>query len=254
MSDLIFTEQAAGTTPSAGKRAVFVKPDGKLYIKDSAGVETAFPASSEKDATGGYAGLTLFKLNLRNAANTITSWFTTAATVARTWTLPDKDGTVAMTSDITGTNSGTNTGDQSLTSLGIPNVNNTSDANKPVSTAQAASIALRYGKNNILGTVSQSAGVPTGAVIERGSNANGEYVRFADGTQICQSIGYTTVAGVNTARPTPAAFAGIALCYVDIVPTGSWDFNVHTYFDGTFQLNAGAAGNTARFTAIGRWF
>jgi len=38
---------------------------------------------------------------------------------------------------------------------------------------------------NILGGVSQSGGVPTGAVIERGSNANGEYVRFADGTQIC---------------------------------------------------------------------
>jgi len=38
--------------------------------------------------------------------------------------------------------------------------------------------------DNILGTVSQSAGIPTGAIIERGSNANGEYVRFADGTQI----------------------------------------------------------------------
>lgn len=57
--------------------------------------------AANKDASGGYAGLTLFKLNLRNAANTVTSWFTTAATVARTWTLPDKDGTVAMTSDIT---------------------------------------------------------------------------------------------------------------------------------------------------------
>ena len=39
----------------------------------------------------------------------------------------------------------------------------------------------------ILGTVSQSGGVPTGAVIERGSNANGEYVKFADGTMICLS-------------------------------------------------------------------
>ena len=38
---------------------------------------------------------------------------------------------------------------------------------------------------NLVGTVSQSGGVPTGAVVERGSNANGEYVRFADGTQIC---------------------------------------------------------------------
>ncbi|MBF5006833.1 hypothetical protein [Diaphorobacter caeni] len=36
----------------------------------------------------------------------------------------------------------------------------------------------------ILGTVSQSGGVPTGAIVQRGSNANGEFVRFADGTQI----------------------------------------------------------------------
>jgi hypothetical protein len=39
-------------------------------------------------------------------------------------------------------------------------------------------------RGNILGTVSRSGGVPTGAVIERGSNANGSYVKFADGTMI----------------------------------------------------------------------
>lgn len=42
-----------------------------------------------------------------------------------------------------------------------------------------------FRRGNILGTVSQTGGVPSGAIIERGSNANGEYVRFADGTQIC---------------------------------------------------------------------
>ena len=42
-----------------------------------------------------------------------------------------------------------------------------------------------YAKGNILGTVSEDGGVPTGAIIERGSNANGEFVRYADGTQIC---------------------------------------------------------------------
>jgi hypothetical protein len=40
------------------------------------------------------------KLGLRNVANTFTSIFTNTATTARTWTLPDKSGTVAMTSDI----------------------------------------------------------------------------------------------------------------------------------------------------------
>ena len=48
-----------------------------------------------KDQSNGYAGLTLFKINLRNVLGTIVSYFTTAATVARTWTLPDKSGTVA---------------------------------------------------------------------------------------------------------------------------------------------------------------
>lgn len=42
-----------------------------------------------------------------------------------------------------------------------------------------------YGPGNLLGAVSQSGGLPTGAVIESGSNANGDYIRFADGTQIC---------------------------------------------------------------------
>jgi hypothetical protein len=58
-----------------------------------------------------------------------------------------------------------------------------------------------YTNKTIVGTVSQTAGVPTGAVIERGSNANGNYARFADGSQICtreitfdptQSTGYTS--------------------------------------------------------------
>lgn len=94
--------------------------------------------TTNKDAMGGYAGLTLFKLNLRNAANTITSWFTTAATVARTWTLPDKDGTVAMTSDITGVNSGTNTGDQTITLTGDVTGSGTGSFASTLATVNAA--------------------------------------------------------------------------------------------------------------------
>jgi len=42
-----------------------------------------------------------------------------------------------------------------------------------------------YAHDNILGAVGQSGGVPTGAIVERGSNANGSFVRFADGTMRC---------------------------------------------------------------------
>lgn len=37
----------------------------------------------------------------------------------------------------------------------------------------------------LVGTVSQDKGIATGAIIERGANANGEYIKFADGTLIC---------------------------------------------------------------------
>lgn len=59
----------------------------------------------------------------------------------------------------------------------------------------------RYGKDNILGTVSQSSGVPTGAIIERGSNANGEYAKFADGTLLMKRT-----AAVNTTISSPQTF------------------------------------------------
>jgi len=47
-------------------------------------------------------------------------------TADREWGLPDESGTLALTSDITGTNSGTNTGDQDLSGL-VPYTGATGD-------------------------------------------------------------------------------------------------------------------------------
>jgi hypothetical protein len=61
--------------------------------------------------------------------------------------------------------------------------------------------SLVFDQTNILGAVSEAAGVPTGRIIEQGSNANGEYVRFADGTQVVWgsfSMGSITSAGSGT--------------------------------------------------------
>lgn len=44
-----------------------------------------------------------------------------------------------------------------------------------------------YGPGNLMGVVSESGGTPTGALIERGENVNGAFMRVADGTQICWS-------------------------------------------------------------------
>ncbi len=66
-----------------------------------------------------------------------------------------------------------------------------------------------------VGTVSRNtAGEPTGAIIERGSNANGEYVRYADGTQICWApAGSGSLTSGATDGPAGPLFIG---------PTKTW--------------------------------
>lgn len=69
------------------------------YITGASAAAT-YQTLANKDASGGYAGLTLFKINFKNVANTITSFFTNSNTVARTYTFQDRDGTIADNTDL----------------------------------------------------------------------------------------------------------------------------------------------------------
>jgi hypothetical protein len=86
------------------------------------------------------------------------------------------------------------------------------DANAPALWATLGATApadVAFRRGNILASVAQSGGVPTGGLIEAATNANGDYMRFADGTQICvvsPAINFTAVADVSVTLP--AAFAG----------------------------------------------
>lgn len=62
---------------------------------------TGYQLKSEKDQSGGYAGLTLLKINFRNVANTFTSFFTNTNSASRTYSFQDRDGTIADNTDIT---------------------------------------------------------------------------------------------------------------------------------------------------------
>lgn len=69
---------------------------------------------------------------------------------------------------------------------------------------------LVYNSSSVVGTVSQSGGVPNGAVFQRGSTPNGNFIRFADGTQICQISGlvlpFNNAATCQADWTFPAAF------------------------------------------------
>ena len=118
-----------------------------------------------------------------------------------------------------------------------------------------------FHQGTIVGTVSQASGLPTGAVIERGSNANGEYVRFADGLQIC-THGLSASASANTTWTFPAAFAagpriipnpntvaGGAAIFGNTagITTTAVDFNA-------WNVAGARVATGCNLTAIGRWF
>jgi hypothetical protein len=127
-----------------------------------------------------------------------------------------------------------------------------------------------YSPANIVGPVAQTGGAPSGAVIERGVNANGEYVRYADGTQICwQPDG----AALSTEAPSgavyrssphatwvfPASFVNMAI-FASATVDGDARWAVARVVSNTslnFRQYQGASSTTAlttRLFAIGRWY
>ena len=150
--------------------------------------------------------------------------------------------------------------------VGLGSVDNTADSAKPISALTQAALNLKYGASNILGTVSQSSGVPTGAVIETGSNANGRYMRLADGTQICwMPIQISTLVAFtyNSGNYNlPATFINATFTCVGNLAAPSSNQNIFASAIATsttqFAVYARSESPLPAFTvnviAIGRWF
>lgn len=118
----------------------------------------------------------------------------------------------------------------------------------------------------IVGTVSQTAGIPTGSIIEVGSNANGRYTRWADGTQICTFAISVTTSAANTIAGTswtfPAAFASevrISATVDDYNTNQLLSPGANAFAGGTsvsITLVSGSTGVTKSISVVayGRWY
>jgi hypothetical protein len=153
--------------------------------------------------------------------------------------------------------------------IASPNSNSDRTLNLP----DAAGVM--YAQGNILGTVSQSGGVPTGAIIEQGSNANGNYVRYADGTMFCwgqvtRTLGIdasTYLGGFRSGGGSfdftfPSTFSAAPNLIGTPNENSSWSPpnrpSTTSTTTGSFLLTAvtsqGSADRTVAWTAVGRWF
>jgi hypothetical protein len=126
---------------------------------------------------------------------------------------------------------------------------------------------LSFHRGNILGTVSQTAGVPTGAIIQRGSNANGEFTRYADGSVIATTVARNAQTTVVSGSIFSSALLGpftqpvTGIIANNSFASGSSEnvwFGVLTHPDAALYVRAFAASNnvssTYRITTTGYWF
>ena len=140
--------------------------------------------------------------------------------------------------------------------------------NDSASVASWGAWVEEYNQGSLLGTVAQTGGLPTGAVIQRGTGTNGEFVRFADGTLICTKV--------NLSAATASTALGSLFTSANVTWTFPSPFIAAPAVSGAVDasdawLSAAAPATTSvvlrvisavtkatatnmRATAIGRWF
>ena len=125
-----------------------------------------------------------------------------------------------------------------------------------------------YGPGNVVGTVAQVGGVPSGAVIECGSTVDGNYTKFADGLLICistsvsldvnVSVGALFKSAVQTWTYPNAFITDPVVCGGNVsAVTNLWVTEGQPGVADCSAVafgHASATGATFTLTAIGRWF
>ncbi|MCK5605861.1 hypothetical protein KAR91_28450 [Candidatus Pacearchaeota archaeon] len=131
-----------------------------------------------------------------------------------------------------------------------------------------------FHNENVVGTVSESSGIPSGAVIESGSNANGDFVKYADGTMECwhthtaSDTSNQATGNVFSISPVynltfPAAFIAAPVVVPGVKVTTGNAWGAQSFVNATTATESGsltffAALNTAvasvSYHAKGRWY
>lgn len=241
-----------------------------LAAANAAAARTAIGAA----ASGANTDIT----SITGAAGALATARTLAATGDGSWSV-SFNGTANVSSAFTLAASGVGAGTYGAVTVNAKGLVTSASTVCPVANGGTgvATVALylaalqtagAYGKTNILGSVSQASGVPTGAIIERGSNANGEFVKYADGTMVCTGVLATLAVGATTSTTQsftlPATFINNSYAVTIFgTPSASNDMygftaigtKTTTTFVATYRNGATAQNVTnIAWSAIGRWF
>ena len=104
-------------------------------------------------------------------------------------------------------------------------------------------------------TTKNAVGPIASSIIENGSNANGEYTKFADGTAMAWGYRLGYVAGDNY-TPLPITFTGSRAASMSVIPSTGWQTPLGWYANNSqlvFNMPATNASNGYTFFVLGRW-
>jgi hypothetical protein len=144
------------------------------------------------------------------------------------------------------------------------------------STQSAARSGLGLGSAaiaGILGTVSQSGGIPTGDIYQVGSTSNGRYIKYASGEMICYGVTGSVTANITTASgvmfftslsgafPVPFLAGTTPVVFAQFTAAGRlmWsnlnnDPPANSYSIYVMATTSISVTGTLEYLAIGRWF
>ncbi len=216
--DAVFGTSVAATTGSSydftlfepsGVHAIMRVPTGTNDVIFNGAI-----SGTNQDATGGYVGLTLYKINFKNAANTFTSFFTNANTAARTYTFQDRNGTVADDTDLATKAALAGNASQAFSTSTATQGSNTTTA------ASTAFVITEFGKHknraiNGLGLVQQRTAPTITAALQYGA-ADRHLIGVTGGTSLSGTVGVRA----NTGCISGTSYGAIAASWT----TGSWIF------------------------------
>jgi len=157
-------------------------------------------------------------MKLRNVANTFDGYFVNTNTANRIYTLQDSAGTVAFTSDITGTNSGTNTGDElaaSLTVVGVVELATVAETNTGTDATRAVTPDGLNDWTGGAGAITKLGTIATG--VWQGTAINQTYLTGQSGTNTGDQ---TTIVGITgTKAQFDTAVTDGNIMYIGDAPT-----------------------------------
>lgn len=229
------TVTGTGTNFSANARVgdALLGPDGNWY-----------------EVTNIASGTVLSILPAYKGATVVGGTYAIAPVQGYTKTLADKFNDIA------------NTWGSTLAGLGSVSTENVVPVNKGGTGGNTAALA-RSGLGlkaaavaDILGAVSQSGGVPTGAIMETGSNANGTYFKFANGCLVCYATGlsmsFSNASNLLCSWTYPSLFSQVPVVLPQLDLT-NFAAKIYGTTKEVYQRNISGSGVNIGLASTGAW-